>query len=412
MTFSDALPVQFWLSGCDTYNQIEACGVHRACYCHEWQCDDHLVLQFTDDTYTDYYLSVIDEEDNSLEILNFNATPVLVAELFSETFESDLDGWLSGGFGYPYKVSAWSWSGGLAVSVVGQLAEDIDHTEILYKDYDIESGQSYSLDIDWQIEDNVGTQKLATLQIYVISGGSVVETFSVSSKEGATSGFYEQVRNYVFTPSVSGDQFGIGIIYSANAIQNIDVGIDNISVSEYAHTVFALSFVPSDYNICDQKIKLQILSETSPETIVAKSDCLNIKETVSCSNLIEYYNNRNYAGLIYEEQSPDVIFYLRIKSVFFHERYPQQDKPVQISLGREISGTSTVKTQRRLDVDMMPYYMHRKLILALSHQNVTIDNKSWTKAEEYEIADGDRRWPMKKASVFLTENNSVRRNVL
>jgi hypothetical protein len=65
-----------------------------------------------------------------------------------------------------------------------------------------------------------------------------------------------------------------------------------------------------------------------------------------------------------------------------------------------------------LDVDYVPYYFHEKLKFVLKHQFVSIYGKEWVKQEPYEIADGDRRWPIKKAKCWISEKEFVHRNVL
>jgi hypothetical protein len=72
----------------------------------------------------------------------------------------------------------------------------------------------------------------------------------------------------------------------------------------------------------------------------------------------------------------------------------------------------TVRKQRQLDVDYVPYYFHEKLKLILKHQLLTVFNRQWVKQEAYEIQDGDRRWPVKKAKCWLSERDFVQRNIL
>src|SRR5690606_34644268 len=50
MTLSNALPVQFWLNGQESYNNKVVDGVERVCFCQPFQCDDEISLQFTTET--------------------------------------------------------------------------------------------------------------------------------------------------------------------------------------------------------------------------------------------------------------------------------------------------------------------------------------------------------------------------
>lgn len=63
MTFSDALPVQFWLQECDTFNEHEAQGVHHVCWCQPWNCDDDIVIQFKEDSGLSFTLAVINQAE-------------------------------------------------------------------------------------------------------------------------------------------------------------------------------------------------------------------------------------------------------------------------------------------------------------------------------------------------------------
>lgn len=176
--------------------------------------------------------------------------------------------------------------------------------------------------------------------------------------------------------------------------------------------VYSYSFVPSALSICNEKIQLRIIDETSPELAVAQSDCLDIRTSHDCTVLVQYYNtNRNYAGLMYADQSPDIIFYARIPAIFFHERPVTQDRAIELT-DRVITTSGSFKWQKQLETNYMPYYMHRKLALILKHQFVTIQEKEWIMEQGYEIMEGDRRWPLKKAKVLLTDKNSIIRNIL
>lgn len=254
MTISDALPVQFWATDCETYNEKEVCGIYQRCFCQPFQCSDPINLQFFDDSGLDYYLQIVDSND---------------IELFSTLFFADeMDG----------------------------------------------------------------------------------------------------------------------------------------------RTVYSLSITPEAF--CNQKIRLNIIQDASPETEVFRSDCLDIKTTHSCTTLIRYTANRDYAGLVYADESPEAEFYIRVPSVFFHERNPEEDKSLELSNSVIINTSGTIKSQRRLDVFPTPDYFHRKLQLALRHQTVEIDNKLWIREEAYEKSvPQNPRWPLKKASVWLTERNFVVRNI-
>lgn len=72
MVISDALPVQMWLNGCETYNQAEPDGVFHNCFCQKFECDDTINFQFTDDAGDDFTLEVLDDSDTVLTSIIFD----------------------------------------------------------------------------------------------------------------------------------------------------------------------------------------------------------------------------------------------------------------------------------------------------------------------------------------------------
>lgn len=66
MTFSDALPVQFWLTGCETFNEREVDGIYSACFCQPINCDDEITIQFTHTSGYSYSLLATDDDSNTL----------------------------------------------------------------------------------------------------------------------------------------------------------------------------------------------------------------------------------------------------------------------------------------------------------------------------------------------------------
>lgn len=252
MILSDALPVQFWLSNCDTFNEYLAQGVHPACWCQPWNCADEIVTQFSDDTGSNYSLQIVSEDD---------------------------------------------------------------------------------------------------------------------------------------------------------------VIIDSLLFTEVQAGVYQLAFIPEEISgdLCDARISLRIVDAFS--VVQAKSDCLEIAESQDETIFIEYSNKRNYAGLIYANDSPDTTFGIRVPCRFVHENEPEEDEAMELT-SSIITTSSQIKTQRLLEVKHAPYYFHKKLRRVLKHQTIVIFNKQWEKEEKYEQNEGNKQWLLKSATCLLTEKNSVVRNVL
>src|SRR6186713_478999 len=71
MQISNALPVQFWPTGCATFNEHYAPGVFHKCYCAPWECDDEIKIQFKDDPSQNFSLEIYDLEEALLGTLAF-----------------------------------------------------------------------------------------------------------------------------------------------------------------------------------------------------------------------------------------------------------------------------------------------------------------------------------------------------
>lgn len=259
MVYSDAQPVQFWPIECETYNENVPSGVFYNCYEHQWQCDDEIVIQITEDS-------------------------------------------------------------------------------IIEQDYDL-----------W------GFDPIGNL---VLSRDAFVNT-------------------------------------------NIESGI----------TSYTYIFNAGEYGICDQRVRF-IIRDYYNGVDVAHSDVHRFSPLVEDSILITYYNHINVFGLVYEDEaSPDVQFNLRIPAIFYHQRFPEEDEVMELT-SELVTLNGSMRRQRLLDTDYLPYYMHEKIKLALKHHFVLVYNKFWTKQESYDIQDGNRMHPKKKAKCWISETEYMQRSVL
>lgn len=260
MVYSDAQPVQFWPIECETYNENVPYGVFYNCYEQQWQCDDEIVIQITDDS-------------------------------------------------------------------------------LVERDLDLVARNSLGVD-------------LTTADAYH------VETITEANK-----------------------------------------------------TVYTWVINPEDRGLCNERVSFFIRDFTLSEDI-AKSDLHYFRDVVEDSILITYSNHINVFGLIYEyDISPDIEFNLRIPAIFYHQRFPEEDEVMELT-SELVTLNGSMRRQRLLDTDYLPYYMHEKIKLALKHQSVLIYNKFWTKQESYDIQDGNRMHPKKKAKCWISETEFMQRSVL
>lgn len=396
MVFSDALPVQFWPVNCQTHNEHQPDGVHYRCFCQPWQCDDEIIIQFQDDPGISFSLLVFEEEDQR-EAIEFDEISTGVYQLtFTPTSDDspeycdsfiqlkiqqnagtqavilpDLDEWLtsSDSGGSP----DWTLGANPTVSIVGASAGSPITTENLYVDFSFTPGVNYTLDFIFTRVTDSGTDnpRVATLKI-TDSSFNTQFSESISAVDGPNP------IQIIFTANASSQR--IAFIYTSG--KDITLTAESIEGSR----------------------------QLGVDTILAKTDCLHILTEHKNTIYASYSYHRNYAGLIYSDISPAIVFKIRIPAIFFHQRFPEEDETILLT-DQIVTLSGTMRKQRLLSVDYVPYYFHEKIMLILK-QNVEIFDFTWVKQEAYQMTEGDRRSPWKKANVYLSRQDFVQRNVL
>lgn len=101
------------------------------------------------------------------------------------------------------------------------------------------------------------------------------------------------------------------------------------------------------------------------------------------TSLIEYKCNENQFGFPYSthEGYNSVRLPLRI----FNKQYPQKQDVYVTASGRRIMLFSTVNSEWEFETDYIPEVWHKKLIVALSHDEIMIDGVKYTQEGEYRI---------------------------
>lgn len=233
---------------------------------------------------------------------------------------------------------------------------------------------TFSFDYDLDLSGGVGASGV-DLWVILYKAGVVVGT----DNRGLTSSDGNKTGSIEVTSTDTPDEVRIRM--------EINVGSINVDVN---------SFAPSP------------LSES---TEIYKSDCLDIRAHHDCTELMTYKNNRNYDGLVFGAGSPETLFYMRVPMVFFHERGIEEDLVSEDNTQTtHISGKDV--EQRQMELDYMPYYMHHRIRKILKMQTVIIDNLAWTKEASYDIQEGNKRYPLKKAECWLTKKTSIVRSIL
>ena len=262
MTYSNALPIQFWPVDEDTFNELEVCGITHVCWCQPIQMDDPIMLQFQAETGGSYEIWLYDEDGNQVG----GATPLL---------------------------------------------------------------------------------------------------------EIGTTGVYE----------------GTPLPFPTEG--------------KYQIQIHQLSLTPS--------------SPDEPGTPILKSDCLDVRVSHPCTNVITYRNSTNAFGLNYADASPETTFAYRVRSVFFHEEPFDESEDHELSSDTMVQIWAKLERKRQFEIDFMPYYSHEKLRLILAHQQVEVNSEEWIKKKDdaYTIVrTGNKHYPLNKATVLLTDKNFIKRNLL
>jgi hypothetical protein len=202
-----------------------------------------------------------------------------------------------------------------------------------------------------------------------------------------------------------------GQTISLDAFYNDDFNgsaIENYAFTEVSNGYYEVSLTPSA--LCGEKIRFKIVIDSVP---LMKSDAIDIKVTHDCSVAFTYTNSKSYTGIQYQNESPTQEMTIRIPAIFFQERFPDEFENIELSTSRSVRLRNQLKEQRLLDIGYMPYFMHKKMNLVLSHDTIEDDDgNSWLKNESYEIVEGNKRYPLKKATIWLENKEYIVRNVL
>lgn len=472
ITVSDALPIQLWPASKDTYNETEVCSIEPVCFCQSFNCDDEIAIQFSEST-PDKLYSLVVQDDSGATLYSQQLIRRYIYETLEalENFNNPtflggvITPWdnFTGGFG---AGNNFAWAAGPKAQALAGGAGAPTFTSLFGQ---LRSGKwppgNYTISITGTNSSTGGSAPTdLNAAIYVSDSPN---TSAIQPTQSGTNNFVVgatgTVRTLTFTLDnaysylmIRFSKSGVDAGYTLN-MNLTDVHITSAPQEAFTKSVFSGSFVPSEHGICNEKIVVKILdpsySDYSAGTVYntgetvfyngaewialkdgliddtpgveidkwaltgnlyakLRSDCLDIKTAHTCTNLIPYSNSDDFAGIEYYGGSPDVSFQIRLKSVFFEEQFPDEFEGIDLSNSQMVQLTSTVKRKKQLDLDFMPFYMHKKIQLILAHDHVVIDGENWEKLDAYQIEQGNKRYPLRKASVLLSDKDFIKRNVL
>lgn len=396
MVVSDAIPIQFWVDGCETFNQKEIQGIYNVCFCQPRECGESIKIQITDSVITTFTLTLFDSDENLIAAIPFTGTnPVFSVEFTPEDY----------GICDEQIVLKINTSSGLIALAEAGTYDDFwsNDSAIGTVPWTIDAGNFYVIFGSMIYPGTVSNYAKRD----IVGGGQYItmrHTIDITAAAG--------VRNYELKYEFYSASVLIGTLektYTAAASTSFNT-TDSISgtIGPFDEIKIVVTHPEESFS----EFMFESIYETSIYDILAQSDCIDIRTSWDETISITYSNNRNFAGIDNQDLSPDTDFNLRIPAVFFEEQFPQEQEVEELSDNREIQLNSQVKTQRLLSVGMMPAYMHKKTILALMHQFVEIDGRNWVKSDAYEKIDGNKRFPMKQYKCWLTQQDDIIRNIL
>jgi len=253
MAVSDASPVQFWPIDCNTWNQQTPSGVHHYCFCQHFQCADEIKIPFS-----------------SSETIQF--------EQLVSSFDGDLDGWVNGaGASKP----SWAFSGDFGGSAKVTSIATFGPKTISLTPPRVPPGVQFYIKIKYAIDDS-GTSPFPYLRLTIRNASNTLR-FDSGNFLGSTSGSETTQTVFVsipitdaskieITPGSTGDVWGAGDIFWVSEISYLytideeyvltardedDEELMSVPFTGSGGSLNA-SFTPEDYDICDQKITLEI----------------------------------------------------------------------------------------------------------------------------------------------------------
>lgn len=392
MIVSNALPIQFWPADQDTYNESEVCGVETFCFCQPVQCDDTIYVQVTaeDEDLTDFGIAFIDSEGVIVYSSFFGAGPTVTFSIVPQIFGICDD---------EYQVVIYDSTG------VETLPQAQDWVDTGLVPFIIASAGIFTAQHSNPSDNSIAETPFSAPQNteYVIRIGVTIS--------GATGAF----STIAAIQPVGGDILNDPSEYTftANGTYSVD-----LRIKVFLNPQTTMTAIISTSTITGDPITVTITF--TPETpiylddssITYKSDCLDIRTSQPCTELVTYSNHKNFAGLVYEGITPTPEFSIRLPVVFFHESYPQEEEVHPLSNDTWIRLSSRIERKKLFDLGYMPYYMHQKTQLVLMHDNIEIQGEQWKKRDSYNIEEGSKRYPKPKANVLLTDKNFIKRNVI
>lgn len=209
------------------------------------------------------------------------------------------------------------------------------------------------------------------------------------------------------------DALGAGVTYKLQCLNKAGI---QLALIDYVHPGAGVHKIDAgssfrDYGIIKSWVRFKMLryvdAVLDEDFISPITDFYDIKPVHRDSRLLTYTNDKDYAGIVYTDNTP--VFNIRFKCRFYKERNPTEEEAESLSDGTVEKLSSSMKSQKRLDVEPVAPYFHTLINLALQHTTASINNINYLKEEPYTLKELNDRYPFDAGECWLTpvEDNFV-----
>jgi hypothetical protein len=441
MTLSDALPVHFFLNEEPTFNEMaDSDVIEKFCFNQEFECDDDIKVQLTEDGGGVFNLKVHDEDDEELATIAFDKLDsvytailnpseigiVTESSTFDDTFDHTFVESESGTLSCERLIR-------LLITKSSETPSDI---------FTFNSG----FDGFFNTTDNETENTSGPIANWINTAASLQATTAADFgvKNLRKSGFTiptvgSRVRITWKINNLSGDNFYLSMILMdasdtqlANVIFTEEELIDNqYHTFEYIadgaaldtdHLLILASTTEDEWSSGDViSIDNIEITSLSGESVQARTDLIRISSNIEENVRITYGAVKNYAGLNYSIPKAYGIsetFTTRIPGIFFHPKKKSISTAMELSNSQFITTSTMLQKKRLLQIQDMPEYMHDMLELILNHAaigSVIINNVEWKRdaGDDYVLSeDRPDSYPLYAAEVVLSRRNGIKRNAI
>jgi hypothetical protein len=137
------------------------------------------------------------------------------------------------------------------------------------------------------------------------------------------------------------------------------------------------------------------------ETIYAKSDFIDVKVFHKETVLLKVNNRIRYAGLEFSTN----VFCLRLRAKFMKYKFPREVESDDLNDGSVEVLSTSLKVQRKLQVEPIPYYLIYILNLQLNSNTLNIDDDYWKATEDVEQVELNEQFKLEAVNTWLTKRD-------